>query len=65
MLLAGEAAGAGGSLVVRTLVPPPGSQPGDVLFLEGHAPTTDPAKQVGALVGRAPPVVLLLVLTLP
>ncbi len=31
---------------VRTLVPPAGSEPGDVVYLEGGAPTEAAAKQV-------------------
>ena len=32
-----------GKTIVKTLVPPPGSSPGDVIFLQGGQPTTSPA----------------------
>mmetsp|Transcript_18883 Transcript_18883/g.49199 ORF Transcript_18883/g.49199 Transcript_18883/m.49199 type:complete len:233 (-) Transcript_18883:128-826(-) len=45
MLLAADREDASGR-VVRMLEPPPGSQPGDQVFLEGGAPSTDAPKQV-------------------
>lgn len=45
MLLAGEGEGASGR-IVRTLVPPPGSAPGDQVYLEGGSPASDTPKQV-------------------
>ncbi len=54
MLLAAEQETADGGLLVRTLVPPPGSEPGDQVFLEGGSPSADTPKQVreGALGAR-------------
>ncbi|GLC72460.1 hypothetical protein PLESTF_001250100 [Pleodorina starrii] len=43
MVLAAETQ-SGDSLLVRTLIPPAGSAPGDVVFLEGGAPSASPDK---------------------
>ncbi|GIL92847.1 hypothetical protein Vretimale_19162 [Volvox reticuliferus] len=43
MVLAAEMA-AGDTLLVRTLIPPAGATPGDVVYLEGGAPTPNPDK---------------------
>ncbi|GLI68638.1 hypothetical protein VaNZ11_012999 [Volvox africanus] len=43
MVLAAELA-AGDTLLVRTLIPPVGAAPGDVVYLEGGGPTTSPDK---------------------
>ncbi|EFJ43083.1 hypothetical protein VOLCADRAFT_106967 [Volvox carteri f. nagariensis] len=43
MVLAAEVA-AGDSLLVRTLIPPAGAAPGDVVFLEGGGPSPAPDK---------------------
>ncbi|KAG2497844.1 hypothetical protein HYH03_004111 [Edaphochlamys debaryana] len=43
MVLAADA-GTGDSLIVRTLIPPAGAAPGDVVFLSGGAPTAAPDK---------------------
>lgn len=37
MILAAECAAPDGALLVRTLLPPPGSQPGDLVHLDGAA----------------------------
>lgn len=46
MLLAGETEAAGG-LVVRLLVPPAGSEPGEQIHLQGGQPSAETVKQVG------------------
>jgi hypothetical protein len=54
MLLAAEVEAAGeatGGLLVRTLVPPAGSEPGDQLYLLGGQPSTDTPKAVRLNVG--------------
>jgi aminoacyl tRNA synthase complex-interacting multifunctional protein 1 len=43
MVLAADSTGPNG-LVVKTLVPPVGSEPGDAVYLEGGEPTQAPAK---------------------
>ncbi|GAX77481.1 hypothetical protein CEUSTIGMA_g4925.t1 [Chlamydomonas eustigma] len=46
MILAADTKAADGSTLVRTLAPPPGSEPGDVVMLEGDLAAQVPAKQM-------------------
>ncbi|KIZ05494.1 methionyl-tRNA synthetase [Monoraphidium neglectum] len=42
MVLAAEGTGSGGEAIVRALVPPEGSQPGDPVHLDGASPVANP-----------------------
>ncbi|KAI8470036.1 MAG: hypothetical protein J3K34DRAFT_267740 [Monoraphidium minutum] len=42
MVLAAESTGSGGEAIVRPLIPPEGSQPGDPVHLDGSSPVANP-----------------------
>ena len=46
MILAADTTVADGSVVVRTLIPPSGSVPGDIVFLSGGSSTGIASKQI-------------------